>query len=1476
MNNTFSSNPWPGLGSYDDTGRYKFCGRGRATNELYSLISDNNVISLYGRSGIGKTSILKAGVTPLLVRRGYLPVYVRLSHEERKLDETGDNLSYAECIIRCVETRMSENGCVVSEIRNKATSPNSPDFLWSYFCRVAFHAEQGKICTPVIILDQYEEIFQDRREDAALLMRQLYALVDDSRRLPDDLDFDDFRNRFRFVMSFRDDSLYRLEDVINEYNLTAFKENRYLLKALNRDDAQDVITLPGEGLVDSEVSNQILDKVISMSEGNNVDPAILSLLMYGLYEQMIKEGDSVVSRSLVEKSGDDIVHGFYMQGMSNIGGSAINYLEEHLVSSDGRRRAISEADIRSHVTDEELQALINRHILIRLERGKYADYELTHDILCAEAKKDREERTAKERIRKLRKYFLTMIAIVVGLFIVSLLIYKIVRTTQEADSIKILNDSLNLKNKLDELQKDSLKRLTVLYEEERDKYAKALKDKEEQNKLLIAKQKKIEELENTIASYAQKSTIVIKNDVAGELFKNLPFSALSNVVQLKISGNLNGTDFAYLRNLFERKLEHLDLSDAHIVSGGSTYIYGYHTKDDVIGDNLFYRAKSLKSLNLPNNVKSIGESAFWGCSRLDSITIPNSVATIGENAFRGCYELLSITIPDGVKSIGSGAFAECSKINSITIPSSVSSIGENAFEGCELSIINNSSCTSSNHWGAKYCYSEYIDGLFIQDNTVLHYKPNNILIQANVKVPEDVVTIGSRAFANYSNLKSISIPNSVTSIGDYAFSGCWRLSNIIFSPNVKSIGNGAFEHCSALTSIAMPNSLTSIGDHAFYNCKELVSIKIPDSITIIGNGTFEKCTRISEITIPNGVTSIGDKAFYYCIGLTSITIPESVTAIGDHAFDGCKKLKSITIPESVTSIGNGAFAGCSSLTSITIPKNVKSIGPWAFHGCKFYRIINNSSCTSENNWGAELYEEKKIDNNAKESEDGIVIQGNVLLGYKGKATSLKIPDGVGIIGSRAFKDCFSIKSVTIPNSVTSIEESAFENCSDLVSIAIPNSVTSIGESAFYGCSKLTSINLPNNIAEIGNNTFEGCSNLISIIIPNNVTHIGNWVFRHCNSLFSIVLPNGITSIGDETFKDCKSLTSITIPNKVTSIGSGAFAYCENLTSINIPNSVMSIGDYAFYGCNKLSYIQSYIKDIKGVIFVKSKYSAKQISQIPANCMWHVPSGKSQEYKELSWWVPTWRIVEDSVPNKEVKATYSNNILTVDGVQYKMISVKGGTFMMGRTEEIAEAGLGCIVAEGGEEEGDTVYIDPSPHEVTLNDYAIGETEVSQDLWTAIMGYNPSSSKGYNLPVDSISWNECQHFIYKLNTLTGKNFRLPSEAEWEFAARGGNKSNRTPFSGSSNPYEVGWFEENSKDKIHPIKQKKPNELGLYDMSGNVFEFCLDIDRAGDSDIWRRMRGGSVFNIHNIGCVCSSIIGTSQGDKSDGFGFRLAISE
>ncbi len=175
----------------------------------------------------------------------------------------------------------------------------------------------------------------------------------------------------------------------------------------------------------------------------------------------------------------------------------------------------------------------------------------------------------------------------------------------------------------------------------------------------------------------------------------------------------------------------------------------------------------------------------------------------------------------------------------------------------------------------------------------------------------------------------------------------------------------------------------------------------------------------------------------------------------------------------------------------------------------------------------------------------------------------------------------------------------------------------------------------------------------------------------------------------------------------------------------------------------------------------------------------------------------------------VASTTSGNkrTFTVNGVNFTMIHVAGGTFQMGSNDSDA-------------------YDDEKPvHSVTLSSYSIGETEVTQALWTAVMGSNPSDFKGNNLPVEEVSWNDCQTFIRKLNSLTGENFRLPTEAEWEFAARGGNRSRGYKYSGSDNLGDVAWYFGNSGGKTHAVKSKSPNELGIYDMSGNVWEWCSD---------------------------------------------------
>jgi formylglycine-generating enzyme required for sulfatase activity len=189
-----------------------------------------------------------------------------------------------------------------------------------------------------------------------------------------------------------------------------------------------------------------------------------------------------------------------------------------------------------------------------------------------------------------------------------------------------------------------------------------------------------------------------------------------------------------------------------------------------------------------------------------------------------------------------------------------------------------------------------------------------------------------------------------------------------------------------------------------------------------------------------------------------------------------------------------------------------------------------------------------------------------------------------------------------------------------------------------------------------------------------------------------------------------------------------------------------------------------------------------------------------------------------------KASFSDGVLTVNGVRYEFVRVEAGTFTMGATTEM-KADASTPQWEASAMWG--LIEDESPaHQVTLTkDFCIGKTEVTQALWTAVMGDNPSDFKGGNKPVETVTWAECQEFIKKLNSLTGKNFRLPTEAEWEYAARGGKKTQHYKYSGSNNLNDVAWYEDNSGKTTHDVATKQANELGIYDMSGNVSEWCQD---------------------------------------------------
>lgn len=232
---------------------------------------------------------------------------------------------------------------------------------------------------------------------------------------------------------------------------------------------------------------------------------------------------------------------------------------------------------------------------------------------------------------------------------------------------------------------------------------------------------------------------------------------------------------------------------------------------------------------------------------------------------------------------------------------------------------------------------------------------------------------------------------------------------------------------------------------------------------------------------------------------------------------------------------------------------------------------------------------------------------------------------------------------------------------------------------------------------------------------------------------------------------------------------------------------------------------------------------------------------------------------------------------VGDVSFTMVPVEGGTYMMGATAEQGN--------DGSEREKPV-------HQVTLDSYYIGQTEVTQELWAAVMGSNPSNFIGSLNPVENVSWQDCLEFIAALNQLTGQNFRLPTEAEWEFAARGGNESQGFKYAGSNNIDNVAWYSGNDSWQVrgtgtygtHPVATRMPNELMLFDMSGNVHEWCQDwygsysslsqTNPTGPIAGTNRVYRGGSWYFDEWFCRVSFRNSVTPSYRSYGIGLRLAM--
>lgn len=854
-----SQNPWAGLASYEDPEtakrKLKFCGRDDDSYDLARLIMGNVFVTLYGRSGIGKTSLLNAGVFPELREENYTPVSIRLGVRDEEHPQ-----SYQTVIVEAIEhvVKRTESIGVIDEQQDQ----QSIDYLWNYFACHRFYDKYDELTTPVVVLDQFEEVFRGHRDEAETLLRQLDFLNDKDHTLDScEVNGQPYRyeQNFRFVVSIREDDLYRLEDSIDNCYLPALKRCRYRLRSLSEQGARDAILIPAQGLFLPEEQDRIVDTIVGIIKSKSargISTNILSLICSRIFVEYQKSGVDHITPALV----DTFIKGnpfecFYHESTRNFSNREKAYIEDHFVDSTGHRNSVSSNDFFRHLPHGETLLKGDSRILQRIstsmEDGNYR-VELIHDSFCEAILHSKKTRF----YGKLRTAGLLLV-ILLSLYGVSRSFYSFLNEGPKSTGNATVSEA-NVLNFSDTL--------VVL------------------DSTMVRK--------SFINQSSIKHVIVKGVDVPSACFANCVNLETLEIEPVDSSAwiNINPYAFSNCQNL------------QHIVIDSDVEVW--------ISNDAFSYCNNLKRLDL-QNATYLGDNAFGNCKSLQTVRLGNSIRRINENLFYGCISLTEVSLGDSIEEICRSAFLGCNQVSF--------QMGNNPYymwyadnvllskkrmkEDVKQAILYYHYSNSESDWHSDTLAlpDEYKDYRDIKIDE--HYSIVNLSF---CRTYEKELRPGNEISEGYwyENSKSIekldlSHCNGMA-IGFKTFANCPNLREIVFPDSIDWIGGAAFINDTSLVSIDLSDTrCDTIYGNAFAGCKNLKYVKLPPTIRYIGRYAFDNCA-IKEIDMSNIITNVDiDNSFTNCDSLLSFVFPSVLADLNMGLFYGCKNLKKVKLPDRV-------------------------------------------------------------------------------------------------------------------------------------------------------------------------------------------------------------------------------------------------------------------------------------------------------------------------------------------------------------------------------------------------------------------------------------------------------------------------------------------------------------------------------------------------------------------------------------------------